>query len=264
MKLIIVDNTNLDPSLSPIEDKVFSSISVILMGQHLALRNINTLNTIYKIKSIEIPTDLYFLKNLIHEYFPSIEVTVRKGRVITQKLIDGKSHLLKDSQGIDLLMASSNEPATTSIGIPFNSTVYLNKKNELIIDEIKYPWDFLKTVQKILEGEVTYTRISPRAKISRTSIIEGPCIIEEGVVLDDFCKIKGPVYIGRNSFIEMGSLVRNSILEQNTRIGFNCEIGKSYFAGNDKISHHNVILDTIVGQNVWFGGYPGHCQCFIG
>ncbi|MDN5868431.1 MAG: hypothetical protein L0H55_13685, partial [Candidatus Nitrosocosmicus sp.] len=143
------------------------------------------------------------------------------------------------------------------------SIIYINTKDELIIDEIKYPWDFLKSVQKILEREVTSTRISPRVKLSKTSIIEGPCIIEEGVVLDDFCKIKGPAYIGRNSFIGMGSLVRNSILEQNTRIGFNCEISKSYFAGNDKISHHNVILDTIVGQNVWFGGYTGTANVLL-
>jgi hypothetical protein len=47
------------------------------------------------------------------------------------------------------------------------------------------------------------------------------------------------------------------MFEHNTRIGFNCEIDQSYFAGNDKISHHNVILDTIVGQNVWLGGYSG-------
>jgi UDP-N-acetylglucosamine diphosphorylase / glucose-1-phosphate thymidylyltransferase / UDP-N-acetylgalactosamine diphosphorylase / glucosamine-1-phosphate N-acetyltransferase / galactosamine-1-phosphate N-acetyltransferase len=114
-----------------------------------------------------------------------------------------------------------------------------------------------------LNVEVTSTKISSGAKISKTSILEGPCIIEEGVVLDDFCKIKGPTYIGKNSFIGMGSLIRNSVLEYNTKIGFNCEIGKSYFAGNDKISHHNVILDTIVGQNVWFGGYSGTANVLL-
>lgn len=122
MNLTIVNNTNLDPSVSPIEDEVFSGISVMLMGQHLTLRNINKLNTIHKIKSIEIPSDLYFLKNLIHEYFPSIEVTVRKARVITQKSMDDKSHLQKDSHYIDLLMAA-NEPTTSAIRIPFNSAV---------------------------------------------------------------------------------------------------------------------------------------------
>jgi NDP-sugar pyrophosphorylase family protein len=40
-----------------------------------------------------------------------------------------------------------------------------------------------------------------------------------------------------------------------TRIGFNCEIGRSYLLGHDKISHQNVILDSIIGDNVWFGAY---------
>ena len=61
----------------------------------------------------------------------------------------------------------------------------------------------------------------------------------------------------------MGSLVRNCMLENKTRIGFNCEIGKSYFAGNDKISHHNVILDSIIGENVWFGGYSGTANVLL-
>ena len=30
-----------------------------------------------------------------------------------------------------------------------------------------------------------------------------------------------------------------------------------------KVSHHNVILDTIVGQNVWFGGYSGTANVLL-
>jgi hypothetical protein len=40
-------------------------------------------------------------------------------------------------------------------------------------------------------------------------------------------------------------------------LGFSCELVRSYFAGHDKISHQNVILDSIIGENVWFGGYSG-------
>lgn len=84
MKLIFVNNSKLDSSLSPIEGEVFSNISTRLMGQQLALRNIKALNAILEIKSIEIPFNLYQLKNLIHEYFPSIEVTVTKTRVYSK------------------------------------------------------------------------------------------------------------------------------------------------------------------------------------
>jgi len=261
LRLIFFNNTDFKTSLSSIEDDAVSSVPAKLMGQYLVLRNIAVLNTVYNIKSIEIPSELYLLNNLIHEYFPAITITITKTKEVFQKSSNHNSH----SQNLSLrtnLLTSLNE-STSSIRIPFNSILHLNAEAELIIDETNYPWDFLKSIQNILNVEVTSTKISSGAKISKTSIIEGPCVIEEGVVLDDFCKLKGPVYIGKNSFIGMGSLVRNSILEHNTKIGFNCEIGKSYFAGNDKISHHNVILDTIVGQNVWFGGYSSTANVLL-
>ena len=124
-------------------------------------------------------------------------------------------------------------------------------------DLILYPWDFLNSSQKILHEEVTESKISDTASIAKSSVIEGPCIIEVDTIIDDFCKIKGPTYIGKGSYIGMGSLIRNCMVCQDTKIGFHCEVGKSYFAGNDKVSHQNVILDSIVGQNVWFGGYSG-------
>ena len=252
-----------DSSLSPIEDEVVSTISIKIMGQHMVLRNIAILNTKYKIRSIEIPPELCSLKNLILEYFPSIDISIAKMRSVLQESSNRNPSSLSNSRGSDSVTAVVNSGSPT-MTIPFNSILHINKDgNNIVIDEIVYPWDFMKSLQKILENEVNSTLISPGAKISNTSIIEGPCIIEDGVVLDDFCKIKGPVYIGNNSFIGMGSLVRNSVLEGNTRIGFNCEIGKSYFAGNDKISHHNVILDTIVGQNVWFGGYSGTANVLL-
>lgn len=49
----------------------------------------------------------------------------------------------------------------------------------------------------------------------------------------------------------------------NTRIGFNCEIAKTYFEGRDRIAHRNVILDSIIGRNVWFGGYSGTANVLL-
>jgi NDP-sugar pyrophosphorylase family protein len=232
------------------------------MGQQLILRNISLLKSVYNIKSIEIPADLSQLTTSIKESFPSTVVKNRRSRHLLQSKINhslNSRHRSTDTIAITKLV----NPDSSTLIIPYHSILHVDKDGKLLVDEINYPWDFLKAVQRILENEVTSTKISSKAKISKTSIIEGPCIVEKGVVIDDFCKIKGPVYIGQNSFIGMGSLIRNSVLERNTRIGFNCEIGKSYFAGNDKISHHNVILDTIVGQNVWFGGYSGTANVLL-
>ena len=78
--------------------------------------------------------------------------------------------------------------------------------------------------------------------------------MKDDVVIDDFCKIKGPTYIGKGSFVGMSSRIRSSMLGKETSIGFNCEIARTYFAGCDKMAHQNVILDSIIGKDVWFGG----------
>jgi UDP-N-acetylglucosamine diphosphorylase / glucose-1-phosphate thymidylyltransferase / UDP-N-acetylgalactosamine diphosphorylase / glucosamine-1-phosphate N-acetyltransferase / galactosamine-1-phosphate N-acetyltransferase len=133
----------------------------------------------------------------------------------------------------------------------------------LLIESIVYPWDLLRVTQKILHEEVKSTIICPNTSIAKTSILDGPCIIEDNVTIDDFCKIKGPAYIGNSSFIGMSSLIRNCMFGDYTHIGFNCEIGKSYFVGHDKIAHQNVILDSLVGKNVWFGGYSGTANVLL-
>jgi len=42
----------------------------------------------------------------------------------------------------------------------------------------------------------------------------------------------------------------NCMLGEKTRIGFNCEIARSYFAGHDKMAHQNVILDSVIGKGI--------------
>ncbi|HKG30041.1 MAG TPA: hypothetical protein VKA91_02120, partial [Nitrososphaeraceae archaeon] len=171
------------------------------------------------------------------------------------------------------IIASSQHPLYSKViiggkyedfEIPLNACLHYSESIEgLFMESIIYPWDFLNLVQKVLHEEVTQNIISPKASIAKSSIIEGPCIIEDDVNIDDFCKIKGPIYIGKGSFVGMSSLIRNCMFGNETRIGFNCEIGKSYFAGHDKISHQNVILDSIIGENVWFGGYSGTANVLL-
>jgi UDP-N-acetylglucosamine diphosphorylase / glucose-1-phosphate thymidylyltransferase / UDP-N-acetylgalactosamine diphosphorylase / glucosamine-1-phosphate N-acetyltransferase / galactosamine-1-phosphate N-acetyltransferase len=53
------------------------------------------------------------------------------------------------------------------------------------------------------------------------------------------------------------------MIGDNTSIGFNCEIAKTYLEGHDKIAHQNVIPDSIFGRNVWFGGYSGTANILL-
>jgi UDP-3-O-[3-hydroxymyristoyl] glucosamine N-acyltransferase len=201
---------------------------------------------------------------LVQESFPHIDV---------EEFDDEKDNRRSNSNnGRDATLPSRQTLYTKvtigeksqDIEIPLNACLhYSETAKSLSMDSIIYPWDFLILVQKVLQEEVTQNMISPSASIAKSSIIQGPCIIEDDVVIDDFCKIIGPTYIGKGSFIGTSSLIRNCMFGNETRIGFNCEIGKSYFAGHDKISHQNVILDSIIGENVWFGGYSGTANVLL-
>ena len=40
-------------------------------------------------------------------------------------------------------------------------------------------------------------------------------------------------------------------------MALNCEVARSYLAGKNNLGHRNVILDSIIGESIWMGGYVG-------
>ena len=284
MKIVFVDpSKHFYPSAIlddfELDNDVPSNYSLKLFGKSLIMRNIEILNSLYNIDKIVLPKKLGFLKTIINDSYPFNvvieEIEYRNytkliNTVMVNKLnrnsylgsksdIDVSTYLNYSDQIYNALCLNKS-----SIYLPCNVIIGKDSSKEHVnFSLFRFPWEFLESVNDVLQKEVKDVVISDKAKIAKSSIIEGPCIIEDNVVIDDFVKIKGPVFIGEGSFIGMGSLVRNSILEYKTNIGFNCEIAKTYFAGNAKISHHNVILDSVIGKNVWFGGYSGTANVLL-
>ena len=143
-----------------------------------------------------------------------------------------------------------------SLRIPLNSAI-LGYPSGHVIKPIVYPWDILNVILEILEIEVKETSISKNASIAETTVIKGPCVMEDGVFIDDFNKILGPAYFGRNSKIGTGNLIRKCAIGDDSSVGFGCEVARSILMGKNKISHHDIILDSIVGQNTWMGAFVG-------
>jgi acetyltransferase-like isoleucine patch superfamily enzyme len=237
---------------------------LLVLGEPLILRNITMAMKGLNFNKILIPEGFHNTLTLVQESFPHVDVEefsdAKDIRCYNSDNERGASLPSKQSLYSRVIAGGADQ----DIEIPLNACLHYSKTTKnLFIESIVYPWDFLNLVQKVLHQEVTRNMISPNASIAKSSIIEGPCIIEDDVTIDDFCKVRGPTYIGKGSFIGMGTLIRNCMLGSETRIGFNCEIGKSYFAGKDKISHQNVILDSIIGENVWFGGYSGTANVLL-
>src|SRR4026208_724835 len=240
--------------------------SLKVFGQPLIVRNIQAAKEFLDIDKVVVPKESTNAVKLIEENFPSIDQEQFSSS-------NNNNNNNNDSRTITTTafqnyLLNSNEVRTlnkkTEFEVPVNTFIrYSLERAALLIDAVIYPWDFLELIQKVLCDNIKDTIISPNASIAKSSIIEGPCIIEDGVTIDDFCKIKGPTYIGKGSFIGMSSLIRNCMLCEKTRIGFNCEIARSYFAGHDKMAHQNVILDSVIGQGVWLGGYSGTANVLL-
>ena len=238
--------------------------SLKVFGQPLIVRNIQAAKEFLDIDKVVVPKESTNAVKLIEENFPSIDVEQFSSSTNNN---NNNSRTITTTAFHNYLL-NSNEVRTlnkkSKFEVPLNTFIHYSlERAALLIDAVIYPWDFLKLIQKVLCDNIKDTIISPNASIATSSIIEGPCIIEDGVTIDDFCKIKGPTYIGKGSFIGMSSLIRNCMLGEKTRIGFNCEIARSYFAGHDKMAHQNVILDSIIGQGVWLGGYSGTANVLL-
>ena len=266
MQLVFHNSVHhLQSLISDSHDCPASSLKVF--GQPLIVRNVEVTCKVLDIDEVMIPDNFSNAATLIQDNFPSLEV---------QQFSDENESIANYNASYsiidryDSLSSNNNSKKLIShqkgkLDVPLNTFIdYSLERGSFLIDTIMYPWDFLYIMQRVMQDKIVHTTISPNASVDRSSIIDGPCIIEDGVTIDDFCKIKGPTYIGRGSFIGMGSLVRKCMIGEDTTIGFNCEIGKSYFAGNnDKLAHHNVILDSIIGKNVWFGGYSGTANALL-
>jgi carbonic anhydrase/acetyltransferase-like protein (isoleucine patch superfamily) len=245
-----------------VDENDIPASSLKVLGEPLIVRNVKLIDKILNITTIRVPNGCTNALRLIQEYFPSINV--EEYHDINKNDNHGSNMIGTPDQ---LVRRDGNNNA--NLEIPINSLIRYSGKSSsnnnnishcgdsrsLIVDSIVYPWDFLNAVDKVLQQEVTQTSISPNVSVAKSSIINGPCIIEDNVIIDDFCKINGPTYIGEGCSIGTSSLVRECMIGSNTKIGFSCETGRTYFAGDDEIAHLNIILDSVIGRNVWFGGY---------
>jgi len=202
------------------------------MGKPLILYNIEKLLFLkYDIKHIVLPENFSSISNMIQENFPSIQVDESK---------------------------NNEEIPPDSVKLPMNSVVTKPKGTDTYVTrKMVYPWDILKIMHDVLNADIAATMISKNSSVAESAIVKGPCIIEDGAAVDDFTKVIGPIYIGRNAKIGTSSLVRHSMMGDDTVIGFNCEIARSFFMGNTRIAHLDVILDSIIGQDCWLGGFVG-------
>lgn len=91
--------------------------------------------------------------------------------------------------------------------------------------------------------------IHPTATVSPLASVDATVYIDEGAKVDEYAIIKGPTYIGRGTRVGSHTLVRQSIVEKNSTVGFGSEVARSYVGPHCDI-HHAYIGDSVLEGSV--------------
>jgi bifunctional UDP-N-acetylglucosamine pyrophosphorylase/glucosamine-1-phosphate N-acetyltransferase len=94
---------------------------------------------------------------------------------------------------------------------------------------IKYPWHVLDVMDFYLA----------RA---------GDEPVMEGVRIFPGAQVVGPAYIGPGSIVGNESLIRGSMIGENTEVGYGCEVARSWVGSNVHL-HHSYVGDSVVDDH---------------
>ncbi|MBI3984927.1 MAG: NTP transferase domain-containing protein [Candidatus Levybacteria bacterium] len=168
-------------------------------------------------------------------------------RVTSGYLLDGKFiNLLKKvpSSHYSLEEALSKYFKTNEV-----KGVFVDKIDDV---KLKFPWDLL-SINKQIQGKISFKHIDKSAKIAKTAIIEGPIFIGKNAKIMDFASIVGPVYIGDDSVIGTHSLIRQNVfIDQDVLIGSGSEVKNSIIYSGSSL-HRNYVGDSILEEDVKVG-----------
>ncbi|GAB4462630.1 MAG: sugar phosphate nucleotidyltransferase [Anaerolineae bacterium] len=115
---------------------------------------------------------------------------------------------------------------------------------------IKYPWHVLDVMDYFL-SRIEGQRISPEAHVAESALISGNVLIEAGARVFHGASVVGPAYIGAESIIGNGALVRESMVGAGCAVGHTSEVARSYLADGCQL-HRAVVLDSVFDERVNF------------
>jgi len=130
-----------------------------------------------------------------------------------------------------------------------HNVVFVETKEETIV--LKYPWDLLAIKDYLLKDVKSHR--GENVSIADSAQIIGEVWIEDNVTILEGACIKGPCYLGKNSYIGSNALLRNRIdVEGNVVIGAYMETMNSIFM-KGVTTHSGFIGDSIVGDETKIG-----------
>jgi len=120
--------------------------------------------------------------------------------------------------------------------------------------DIGTPEKYLQVHRDIMDGRYraapftdgSTALVSPRARIDEGVTIEGPCFIDEGVVVRTGARIGPYSVIGRQCHLEEHAVVDGAIVWANTRIGQDAIVRRSILARQCHLGRNALVEDGVV------------------
>jgi glucose-1-phosphate thymidylyltransferase len=114
--------------------------------------------------------------------------------------------------------------------------------------KLKYPHYVLDVMNIYLHG-VHVSKDIQNSNIHATAVIDGAVYIDPTAKIEAYAVIKGPSYIGRNVIVGNHSLIRQSMIEEGSTIGFGSEVARSYVGPGCNL-HHTFVGDSVLESKV--------------
>lgn len=213
--------------------------------------------------------DAYLAGYQVTDYFPGGYMTVDDGGQITgivekpgagnepSDLVNFVAHLHRKPQALLNEIRTLYESGHTAddhyefaMGKQMAETRYEVVRYDGPWLAVKFPWNVLEVVALYLSA-IDGQHISQDAFIADSAFINGDVVIAPGAKVFHGASIVGPAYIGPNSIIGNGALVREAMVGADCVVGHVSEVARSYLAAGCQL-HRAVVLDSIFDQNVNF------------
>lgn len=124
-----------------------------------------------------------------------------------------------------------------------------------IFEGEEFPWKVLNKTKDFLNKKIVQTDMKiNKAKMGEFCSIEGNYFIDEGTVIHANVTIQGPVLIGKNVEIQSGALIRpGTIIGDNCSVGHCSEVKNSILQNKSKVASLAFVGDSILGKSARIG-----------
>ncbi|MED5578526.1 MAG: sugar phosphate nucleotidyltransferase [Nitrospinota bacterium] len=117
----------------------------------------------------------------------------------------------------------------------------------------QWPWELLN-VNKMLMDAWNVANVDTSVQLRGSIQFRGPVVIESNVIIEDGTSIFGPCFIGKDSYVGNGVLIRPyTSIGPSSVIGFGVELKNCILMGNSRVGRLSFIGDSVVGEKTEFG-----------